>query len=81
MQTDSLAGRRQQDEFVTFTLQVVCERKDSDRILEKVSHRAANTGGCIHAEVISAPRPLTDGEWPEVDETVNFLADMREELE
>ena len=79
--TNSSVNRRQRNEFVTFTLQVMCEREDCDRIMGDVSQAAANTDGSIQAEVIQGPHPLTNSDWSEIDEPVNFLADMREGFE
>ena len=76
--TDSPLIRRQRKEFVAFTLQVMCEREDCDRIMDGVSQAAANTDGSIQAEVIHGPHALTDSDWSEVNETVNLLVDMRE---
>lgn len=78
--TSDLNGRRERGEFVAYTFQVLCERADSEKVIQKAIKRAVNTDGCVIAEVLHGPRDLTDGEWCDVDETVNLIADFTAEF-
>lgn len=77
MATPSLV-RRNREEFVAFTIRVFCDKTQLNEVLREAVNSAANTEGCVCAEIVSQPRSLRDGEWAEVDEAVNMLADFAE---
>jgi hypothetical protein len=72
-----VSGHRTQAEFVSFSIQVVCERSQAEEAIGAALTAAADSPGCILALPLGKPRSLTSGEWDEVDEAVNFLVDFQ----
>lgn len=76
---EAMMSRRNKDEFVSFTIHVLCEKQFAAQTIGDAAQATANVDGCVQATIVRGPIPLTDYQWNEVDEEVNALISFQED--